>query len=263
MVANWEYSYNGLTFGGSNAIGVTQVDGLDPPDYREDVSTRMGAHGGYVFAAYLDTRRIVFDGDFLGTDINNTFSNLNTLRTAFVPQPSGDLPLVFQQPGFVQQRIFCKPTRVAFPLDVGNPVGLFQWHVELLAADPLIYADTLATATLAANTTGSALNSGIMPTYFESATITGPGTTFTIKDNADATKTIKINTTLTGGQSMVVDFQDRTIFRNDLTNLYGSLDTTSQWWYLAPNATTTVNFQVASGSTGATQCVLNWRSAWL
>ena len=259
MVANWEYSYNGLTFGGAQAVGVLSVEGLDPPDTREDISTRMGAHGGYVYSQFLDTRRVIFEGDI--QDSSTMFTTLDTLKAALVPQ-TADLPLVFLFPGLVQRRIYCIPSRLSFPVDRDLGIGNANWHAEFVAADPLIYADTLASATLAANTTGNALNSGIMPAYFESAVITGPGTTFTIKDNAIPAKTIKINTTLTGGQSITVDFRARTVTRNDATNLYSSLDTTSQWWSLAPNFTTVVNFTVASGNTGATQLVLGWRSAW-
>jgi len=261
MVADWEYSYNGLTFGAAQSVGVMSATGLEPPDYREDISVRMGEHGGYVFAQYVDPRRVIFELDLISAGGTDAFTLYHTMKAAFVPQ-SANLPLVFKWPGQVQRRINCVPSRIAFPIDRDMQIGNARSHVELIAGDPRIYADTASTAAI--TTSGATIvanNAGDAPTLFNNAVITGPGTTFTIRDNADAARTVVVNTTLTAGQTMTINFIDRTIVKSDGSSLYPSLAITSQWWALNPG-NTTVLFTVGSGATGATRLDMTWRSAW-
>jgi hypothetical protein len=65
MVAEWEYSYNGLTFGGATDFGVQSVEGLSPPDSRESVIEKAESHGSFIYAPFVTERRITFEGDIL------------------------------------------------------------------------------------------------------------------------------------------------------------------------------------------------------
>lgn len=263
MVNAWEYSYNGLTFGGNTAYGVLEVTGItEPPDVREDISDKVGDHGGYSFMDKYSMRRVTLTGDLVD---NATFeASVDALHVAFLAQVS-PLPLVFDRPGFAaDRRIYCKPSKLALPLDVNYQLGYGQWNVQLVAEDPFIYVDAVQTATILAGASASISNTGNIPTLFESVVITGPGTTFKFRDNlvGGGTRFIQLNLTLAALENVTVNFQKRTIIKNDGTNLYGTLDPTSQWWDIkSPNATPAL--VVTSGSTGATQAAMNWRSAWI
>lgn len=263
MVADWGYTYNGLTFGEATKYGIIATTGIsEPPDLREDEADRVGSDGGFLYSDQYNVRRIVITADVADTPGTNFEATIEALKDAFLPQVTA-IPLVFKRPGLVQQRIYCKPSKLSLPMDTAFNLGYGQWSVMLAADDPLIYADTAGTITaLAPAGTQAVSNAGSKSTRFETMTITGPGTNFTIKDNASSTKLLKLNTTLTGGQSITVDWKKRTIVKQDGTNLYSTLDPTSLWWPLFPGSTTVI-FTVGSGSTGATKLDATWRSAWI
>lgn len=265
MVANWEYSYNGLTFGGATKYGIIEVDGLtEPPDIREDSNISPGRHGGFIFADRYDFRRITITADLVDSATFET--SLDALKAAFVAQGS-PLPLIFKRPGMSgsgQMRINCKPIKVSLPLDKNFQLGYGAWAAQLVAEDPRIYDDSLSTSTVNPNSTlAGQTNAGNIPTVFENVRFNGPGTTFTFRINGDAVNQLKLLTTLTGGQYIDVNFKDRTLTRDNGSNQYGVLDAANSKWWELPVGSTTLQNIIASGSTGASTMVATWRSAWV
>lgn len=263
---NWEYSYNGLTFGGATKYGILGVEGLtSPPDARIDVNTIPGRHGSVSYLDRYESRTVIITGDL--SDATTFEASLDTLKAAFIAQ-SVALPLAFKRPGMAgsgQLRVYAKPEKLSLPLDFNYQLGYSQWVAQLFCDDPIIYDDTATVTTITGATGGTASlnNVGNIPTYFDNVRITGPGTNFTFRINADTTNDVILNTTLTGGQYMDVDFRNRTIVKSDGTSLYSAFQlSTSLWWYL-PVGSTTVQALVGSGGSGATSFAITWRSAWV
>lgn len=260
MVARWEYSLNDLTFGGATDFGITKVDGLGPPDAREDITDRPSEAGAFIWAEFPTYRRVTFEGEISSTILEQ---RVTALRKAWAPMKQ-EGPLRFMFSDDIQKRVVGKTSRLNIPIDLDYSIGYTTWTAEFVAGDPRIYSDTEDTLTLnSPGATGAATNNGTYMTYLETAVITGPGTNFTLKNNDTGDK-IKLLTTLGGGgASITVDFQARTIFKSDGTNLYNTLDlANSRWWWLEVG-NNTLKFDVDSGSAGTTKVVYTWRDAWL
>lgn len=257
---DWEYSYNGLTFGGNNVVGVLKVDGLSMPDVRVDDLIRTADHGEFIYANFLGARTISIQGDIFTSGTIET--SLDAIRGAFIPQLN-PLALNFKFPNAVEKKINCVPTRLNIPVDAPYQIGDVTWDVMLLAGDPRIYAATQTTNTIALTSgSGSVANSnaGVFSTP-PTLVFTGPGTTFRATNNTTS-EFLQVNTTLTGAQSLTIDVLNKTILRNDGTNLYGSLDTASTWWVLGPGSTTVAG-AITSGFASGSQLQVKFNSAWL
>lgn len=265
MVNAWEWSYNGVTINvASGDIGINSVEGLDAPGIRTDITDRVAEHGAYVFADWFEPRHIVMNGDIASSSEANFITARDSLKGMFVPQRS-ELPLVFKlfSTG-LQYRFNARPTR--FNLMVDRDYGRFNpnWVGEFVAEDPRMYADTATTGTINLNTspgniTPTPNNAGVIRTPW-TLVFTGPGTDFKILD-VDTTLFIRVNASLTAGQTMTIDRWNRTIVRSDGASMYGSLTTDSQWFELAPGSHV-LTASVASGRTSATKADLTFRSAW-
>lgn len=140
VVGDWEFEYNSLTFGGDLVIGVTSVDGLDPPDFKADIVPKTGAHGSAVFADFYQERHIVIEGDIMDDTPADFEAHVNTLRATFAVR-TANTNLIWKFPGFNRRRVGCRPVRIKVPIRLGYDIGMAQWAVELVADDPAIYDD--------------------------------------------------------------------------------------------------------------------------
>lgn len=248
MALDWEFVYNGLTFGAASDTGVLSVEGLNPPDSRIDEVEQAIKHGSFVFAEFLTSRRITMQGDIIGDSNNDFATKINDWRAAFVPRAS-DLPLVYKFPGEVEKRIYCVPTRRFFPANLNYNLNFTNWTLELLAQDPRIYAEAASQLVGA----GVAANAGIFPS-FPIATITGA--TNPVIGNSTTGKEISLTLTMAGGEELIIDFDKRTI-ELDGVNRYETLNLpTSEWWDLEPG-NNTITYS------GGGVLTLDWRSAWI
>lgn len=275
----YEFSFNGLVMNGTNAYGVIAIDGLSPPDRREESIDKAEDHGAYVYAAFLSPRRIVIEGDIVGLVGDDFEADVTAWRRAFVPQVS-PLPFTYLLPGDgdITKQIFCVPTRSALAVDSEYPLGYAKWHVELLAGDPRIY-DMGSTITQGAGTAnglgfniqfnvnfggGSSSaasagynNIGIFPTP-ATAKLHGPMTNPEIRNNTVG-KSIKMNIDIATGDALWVDFASKTLKMNGTVSKYGTLSSDSEWWQLEPG----VNDIALTVDAGTGQMELFYRSAWI
>lgn len=136
---DWEYSYNGLTFGGATTYGVLRVEGLGPPNTKDDIKQKVTTHGAFVFGNYYEERRIVIDGDIL-SDPASLQAAVDTWRTTFTPSAI-DLPLLCKKPGVVTRRFNCKVMRRRIIEDDLYELGIARWTLEFVAGDPAIYTE--------------------------------------------------------------------------------------------------------------------------
>lgn len=247
--SEYEFSYNGLLLGANTPYELIEVQGLDPPDIRESSTDIMQGHGQFVYADYITGRRILIQGDAhqLGSQVQPL---MNAWSAAFLPQ-SLDLPLQFKLPGQAVERIYCKPTKRKYVVDRMYALDYAEWALELLAADPRIYSDTLATLMRTGNGNLSLPNTGTFPAPLI-INLVGPIDTPTIT-HVETGKFIKLNTNIAANTLVSIDFATRTIWLNG-ASLYSVLDDTSKWFELAVGVNT---LTLAGTSTVATTSVID------
>ena len=136
MPLNWEFTYNGLTFGGNNQIGVTLIQGLEHPESKTDIRPNVGRDGSFVHAAFSTERRVTITGDMFAT-VSTLEALIDSWRTAFDNQVS-DLNLDYKAGTAADRRIKCRPSKRTLTI-TDYDIGLALWVVELVAADPAIY----------------------------------------------------------------------------------------------------------------------------
>lgn len=279
--SEWEFEYNGLVFGAATDYGIRSIEGLSRPDSREDVLTRAGEHGAYVFGQFLPERRITIEGDIRGTPGTDFSDKVETFREKFVPilEP---FPLRYRIAGEAQiRRIYSVPVRGAFMIDPMYSIGYAEWVLQFLAPDPRIYSDEENIITVgtsggsngmsfdevfdmtfgggAAGVTG-AENAGVFnsPPFLRLA---GPATNPVIR-NVTANKELRFNPlTLTASEYIDIDTNKRTIYLNgdSLQSRYFTLEQISEWWYLDPGLN---SLQVTTGG-DTPSLTVRWRDAWI
>jgi hypothetical protein len=276
---DWEYSYNGFTFGGNSIYGVTGVTGLGSVPMREDVLNLPGSHGAYVRSSFGEARRIVIEGD-VWTDESLVESAMNALRSAFTPQETA-IPLTYQRFGDLPKRVYAKRTKFDFPIDFDYQLGYAHWLVEFLAGDPRIYSEDLSSVTVlpgassnigvdfdidfsftfGGGASGSAtlVNLGMIGTY-PTVRVYGPATNPQIR-NVTTGDILKFNIVLATGDFLDIDMGARTVLLGGTASRYSTLDAASTWWSIGPGSVS-VQF-IADGTTAATYAVFSYRSAWI
>lgn len=242
------YEYNTLEFGGDTEYSLTFVDGLDTWDARDQQIEKALDHGSYTYTEFIRPRVITFQGFVIAEDAEALAPLLDELRRAFGAK-STDLPLGFKWSGEDEKYVNCKPTRRFIPRTEDVVNGYAEFAIQLLAGDPRKHA--LAESVITAS--GLANNAGTFPAV-PVWTVVGPATNPRItNDTTDFY--VQIDTTVGAGQTLVVDFSEKTVMLAG-TSIYNSLNTGSRWWQLEPG-NNDIDF---TGITGTTE--LAWHSAW-
>lgn len=246
MVDERTYDYNGLILGDNN-FPVLSVDGLDSPNVRVASSAKAVDHGSWSFTRFLDERRVIISGYWLG----DYGDHVDLLRAAFSPRQT-DLPLVMHLPGEPERRVHCKPVRKAWSFDLSAAqLQRVNYLIELLAEDPRIY-DEVASSLDAA---GDAVNEGSEAT-FPVITITDGWNNPDIRNTSYVGQLMKLTNSGGVGDELVFDFLNRTVEKNGVS-VYPNVDPTSVWWPLFPGS----NILSVAGVTGDID--ITWRNAWI
>lgn len=249
MVAILEFDYRGLVFGGGTDYSVTNIEGLSPPDAREDEIEKAVDHGSYIYSEFLEARRIVFEGFIAVADVETLETRIAAMKTAFRNQLTPQ-PLLLRLPGQAQKRCFCQPKRRHFTMDNDYANGYSEWAVELKAGDPRLYADT--ESSIAGN--GDAVNEGDFSSH-PLVTISGAAVNPTIT-NTTTGETLRILHTTVAADVLVVDFFEKTVMLNGSISKYGAVDpSASDFFDLEPGSNV-----ISYAGGGAFE--MRWRSAW-
>lgn len=248
MATDWQFEYNSIVIGDNTDYHITEVQGLEPPDIREDEVVKAASHGSFIFGEWLD-KRVVTIGGFLGSNDAADFRDKrNALVLSFSAQ-GDDLPLVFQGWTIAEEtRLNCKPIKRNFSIDLDYSLGFTKWAVQLEAGDPRIYDNTLTETELPdmVDNIGTFTSPPVV-------TIEGP------YDDPVLTQTeTGYYVAITGsgilGDELEIDFLNRTIKKNG-ASVYSQLDAFSTWWELLPGEN---NIAYVGGGTAT----MAWRSAW-
>lgn len=133
----WELSYNGLTFGGGLAIGVTLVEGVEPPETKVSIRAGVGKDGSFGFTSYQAERHVTVTGDIFSSP-SGLEALINSWRVAFDNQTT-DMDLDYRLGTAAARRIKCRPIHRTLTISPEYDIGLALWTVELVAGDPAIY----------------------------------------------------------------------------------------------------------------------------
>jgi hypothetical protein len=212
-------------------------------------------------AAHASTSRKIYV-------VNTPFTEgrVRNIRSTAIQRASNamrtDAELRWQVEGGVEQTVRVRrqqPTRITGGFNK-------QFQIALVAADPRIYASAIKEETFSPNVLESVENSGTMSTP-PTVTIFGPstGTMNTIEVHNHSTGEFLVLApayALGVGQSIIIDFANKTIQRETGTNIYDQIVfASSSWWQLAPGPNN-IEYH-ASGTTTNSTMVLRWQDAWV
>lgn len=283
-LGNYEGSYNGLNFGGSNRVGVRQVQGWeDLPDIRNGDTAYPRSAGSLAGLDLPGERTISLDLDVMAPAGLTISQQLDVIKAAFMTSQDVLLPLTLQLPGQVARLSNCRVRKRSTPINVSYELGLAQLAVQLVAPDPRIYSAAVHSLTTTLPTPASGMtfpatfsltfggtvggggvlscaNAGNYPTQ-GIATITGPCISPRVQ-NSNTNEVVALNLTLGASDVVVIDFAAHTVILNGNGYRYSAV-TQGDWFSLAANMTTTVAFYSSDPSpTGATM-EFKWSDAWL
>jgi|SRR5688572_23237553 len=272
--------YGGVLLGANTSYDIVGITGLDDlPDVRTSDIPRPSDHGLYPGPDFAAGRIIEVEVEVTGATEAAFRANVEALAAATILR-SDETALVFRLPAFTGDRqIFARPRRRAIPTDMGYVLQVGRAVLQFAAADPRVYAATLATLSVTAATSGGgrtynrtynltyaaggtggtlmATNAGNFPTR-PILTVTGPSDTPRI-ENVTAGKALEVGLSLAAGEFLVIDTDERTVMLGGTSSRYSSLTAASRWWELAPGDNS-LKFTSAS-NVGTLQ--VSYRSAWL
>lgn len=283
ITTDWQVEYRSLLTGGDTAYSLVQVEGLaGMPPVRTADQVLMRRHGAHPGDDFVDVRSVVLTYEIYAADSTAFAVAVEALQLAF--RPGGEeQAMVFQIPGLADNAkalIWCRPRHRQLPVNLEWFHRIPIATVEMVATDPLIYANTESEGSATLPTSGGGMTFPETPpitfgTVSTGGTITavnngsfdtdptfridGPATDPRI-ESLTAGKIIAVNITLATGEYLLIDTKSRTVLLGGTTSRYSFLDSTSRWFSLAPGSNE-ITFR-ASTATAATLS-MRWRSAWL
>lgn len=139
MTTDWQFTYGGFTWGAGTSIEAKQVTGLvDLPNLRTFAVERDGRQGVFAASWFANTRIVQMLVDVTATPTQSVAQQSQTLYGA-LGNLTAPAPLVWKIPGWQQQQIYCRPTKVQIPMDVAFDKGIGTFALEFVAEDPRIY----------------------------------------------------------------------------------------------------------------------------
>lgn len=239
----YQYELNGLLIGSGTDYVTTKVDGLlGKSDVKTTDVDRQDAWGEFPGRDMYKGRKIVFTID-IKDEFDTAQHNLDALQRAWsipdVSPPAPAFQMVFYRPWTVAGKRFywARPGRMGVPSDAELAHGHAVVVAELKANDPRSYSmaqvtDTLTIANTTNSITATLVNNGDTATS-PIVTMPGPCINPQIGNANDGGKVFKMLITLTGADTLIIDFRQRTILKNGL-DVGNSMALDSQWWKLQP-----------------------------
>jgi hypothetical protein len=149
---NFQFEYNGLTFGAGTSFAVLHADGLDLADIRSGDVSWSRDHGQAKGLDLYGGRDVIFDIWMKANGTSLQSSQLE-LAAATVVRPSEELPLWFQLPNLPLLCIMCRPRKKLLKVETDYAAAnIGQPELTLHATDPRIYAAGIETTIKPAKT---------------------------------------------------------------------------------------------------------------
>jgi hypothetical protein len=156
---DWEFYYNGLTFGNETAWGILKIEGLDLASIRHGDVNLPRDHGQLKGLDLYEDRNIIFDM-WVKSDGTSLQHAQLALAAASVVQPNEEPPLWFQLPNLPVMCVLCRPRKRPASYDSDYAAAqILKPELGLHASDPRIYGVGEETA-LTRGTTTAITNEG-------------------------------------------------------------------------------------------------------
>lgn len=262
-------------------VGILSATGFGSPQPRVESYDRPRAHGAAVRTQFYGTRYIDLVGRIIADTDSAAITTLDLLKAAFsLDDGDADKTLLFRRAGMSVDEY--ASVRVASAFEWDMPLSRHQyimWAVQLSAADPRFYSNTLQTSTSSGTLSGGGLEFPLVfPLVFEDTgtsglSITNGGNFLTppvllaggpvvnpVFRNATRDKEISVDVTLGSSDVLRVDVSAREVklngtVRNDLVDVANT-----EWWELAAGVNSLR--LIGSGMTaGTTYMTCQWRDA--
>lgn len=291
-LADYQYNYNGLTFGDGTSIMIDHAEGFEGYEVRTSDSDEPRNDGAIRGLDYVSARIVAFTLSLGETSDSDYETRWATIRSAFMPSRSTDSALTFKRPGQPERYVNCRPIQLVRVEDylrfnqIGHPPVVFR------AVDPRLYASDSNSLTMsvfasssggmdwpitnwpidftgASQTLFSAVNDGTADAYplirFYGPTVgTVTGVTLTNLTNGDV---LTVSTTITSGQILTADMTAAVTGANTLivsldgSNRYGSWTVPRSPFRLSPGSND-LKFTVSGTSTDAV-ALIQWSDTWI
>lgn len=140
-LADWQFSFNGYTFGNTAAVKVSKVDGLGAlANVRNGDVSRLRDHGELIGLDVYGGRDVTidFEAEDAGQSVQSTLSALAAATTVGL---TTEQPLWFQLPNYPLLAVLARVRKRALPWDVGYQIGkVAVGSMQFHATDPRIYS---------------------------------------------------------------------------------------------------------------------------
>ncbi len=261
---------------GSNGIEVIDFTPFENPEIRSSDFARPLDHGYLPGVDYYGSRNTI-----LNLEIWGGWASVQKVLTAFQTQ-SAEIPLVFQLPVVGKLQVNARVRRrTGTIINQNYNLGAeTKVVVDLHSTDPRVYGWILQTQTAVLTATTAGMTFGVTPPIvfgagssssvivtnngsFETRpviTITG-GVTNPYIANDTTGKSLAFNTVLAAGDTLSLDFLNRTVTFNGTSSRYSWVVDSSQWWTLLPGGNS-IRLGGTAGSPTPT-AVVTWRDAYL
>jgi hypothetical protein len=238
---------------------LTGISGFDSPDVREAADDLVGDDGGVHGLFYYGRRPVVLDG-MIDSRPDNVERNLrmtrlqrssNAMRT--------DSTLRWMPEGGVEQEIHVRRQQ---PLRISGGYNK-SFQLSLVSSDPRIYSAEVREVILAPNDVDEFLvNAGTIGSPPD-ISINGPATAIEVHNGSTGQSVVFAPAySILVNQRLDISFANRTVMRENGTNVYGQVQFAStSWWDVRPGSNNIA--WEATGTTGASSMIVRWRDAWV
>lgn len=248
------------------------------PDPRLSGVDRPQDHGQFDAPTYLSSRVITATGTAIAPD-QTTAMYARDVLSSLCWDTTRLYTLQVTEPGRPVRRADVR-LNAATKIGEVNPYA-FDWQLQLKAPDPRRYGPTATplvltpptgatggvtaalTVPFTLSTTGLSTSNGVVtnagtfPTR-PIVTLAGPLVDPQIA-NLTSGRTLSLNIVLVSGDSLVLDFDRRTVMLNGSASRSNTLTASASWWELAPGGS---DIQFTAGG-GAGTATVTWASAWV
>ena len=278
ITTDWQLEYAGQLLGSGTNIELVTIDGLGLADVRTADVPRPRDHGLIRGGDFLGGRTVTIEMEVSGSSAAEMEESLRALQLLNTSIGLTEQPLVFMLPGQVKRRINARVRNRAVSVDIRYAVGpLASATVQFFSSDPRIYANAQSSANFSLPSSSGGLgwplgwpvgwgsatsgaqictNNGTFQTQ-PLVTFTGPLTAPSIQ-NVTSGETWRCTYDLQSGDTLVVDFDQRTVLLNGTASRYSYVSSSSVWWELAPGSS---NVMIGANA-GSGSASMTWYDAW-
>lgn len=258
-------------------VDITEVQGLDSPEFRSTERDHEGVDGGFLDAEFEKMRTVVLQGQVIG-DVATVETFMDRLKYDWAPRRSA-IPLRFAHPGVSQRVVFVKPLGVRYSVSQLRRTGCTDVQFTCQAEDPRIYDDAVITQQLVIGlpiTSGFAFSFGFPFGY--GAVVSPEGVNVTNYGNRPAPGIITIpgpvtgpviyNDTYSNTLSFDIDVAASDFLEIDLgmhtVKLNGSVSRRAALlepdWFLLEPGDNFIRYRATAG--GSNPASISYRNAW-